>query len=57
MTESLKKADFCSIENCSDQTEFNGPTVNDGAQMPFGGVKGSGLRWIKVQTEPRHYPF
>jgi vanillin dehydrogenase len=50
----------------------NGPTVHDEAQMPFGGVKGSGLgrfggkagiaeftdlRWITVQTEPRHYPF
>ena len=51
---------------------INGPTVHDEAQMPFGGVKGSGfgrfggkagvaefteLRWITVQTEPRHYPF
>jgi len=50
----------------------NGPTVHDEAQMPFGGVKGSGLgrfggkagiaeftelRWITIQTEPRHYPF
>jgi benzaldehyde dehydrogenase (NAD) len=50
----------------------NGPTVHDEAQMPFGGVKGSGigrfggkagiaeftdLRWITVQTQPRHYPF
>jgi benzaldehyde dehydrogenase (NAD) len=50
----------------------NGPTVHDEAQMPFGGVKGSGmgrfggkagiaefteLRWITVQTKPRHYPF
>jgi benzaldehyde dehydrogenase (NAD) len=50
----------------------NGPTVHDEAQMPFGGVKGSGygrfggkagidafteLRWITVQTSPRHYPF
>jgi benzaldehyde dehydrogenase (NAD) len=50
----------------------NAPTVHDEAQMPFGGVKGSGfghfggkaaineftdLRWITVQTEPRHYPF
>jgi benzaldehyde dehydrogenase (NAD) len=40
--------------------------------MPFGGVKGSGighfggragvdafteLRWMTVQTTPRHYPF
>jgi acyl-CoA reductase-like NAD-dependent aldehyde dehydrogenase len=46
--------------------------VHDEAQMPFGGVKGSGiarfggqagvdafteLRWITVQTMPRHYPF
>ena len=51
---------------------INGPTVHDEAQMPFGGVKGSGygrfggkaaiaeftdLRWITVQTGPRHYPF
>jgi benzaldehyde dehydrogenase (NAD) len=50
----------------------NGPTVHDEAQMPFGGVKDSGygrfggragieafteLRWLTVQTEPRHYPF
>lgn len=51
---------------------INGPTVHDEAQMPFGGVKGSGmgrfggkagiaeftdLRWMTVQTSPRHYPF
>jgi acyl-CoA reductase-like NAD-dependent aldehyde dehydrogenase len=51
---------------------INGPTVHDEAQMPFGGVKASGygrfggragihefteLRWITVQTSPRHYPF
>ncbi len=50
----------------------NGPTVHDEAQMPFGGVKGSGLgrfggkagiaeftelRWVTIQTQPRHYPF
>lgn len=50
----------------------NGPTVHDEAQMPFGGVKGSGmgrfggkagiaefteLRWITMQTGPRQYPF
>ena len=50
----------------------NGPTVHDAAKMPFGGVKGSGmgrfggkagiheftdLRWITMQTAPRHYPF
>ncbi|MFC5523188.1 aldehyde dehydrogenase [Polaromonas jejuensis] len=50
----------------------NGPTVHDEPQMPFGGVKGSGigsfggqagiaaftdLRWLTVQTTPRHYPF
>ena len=47
----------------------NGPAVHDEAQMPFGGVKGSGygrfggragidaftkLRWLTVQTSPRH---
>ncbi len=51
---------------------INGPTVHDEAQMPFGGVKSSGwgrfggkagvheftdLRWMTVQTTPRHYPF
>jgi len=51
---------------------INGPTLHDEAQMPFGGVKASGwgrfngmagvrefteLRWITVQTLPRHYPF
>jgi benzaldehyde dehydrogenase (NAD) len=51
---------------------INGPTVHDEAQMPFGGVKGSGigrfggkagiaefteLRWITLQTGERHYPF
>lgn len=51
---------------------INGPTLHDEAQMPFGGVKASGwgrfngmaavrefteLRWITVQTSPRHYPF
>jgi benzaldehyde dehydrogenase (NAD) len=51
---------------------INGPTVHDEAQMPFGGVKGSGigrfggqagvaeftdLRWITIQTTARHYPF
>lgn len=50
----------------------NGPTVHDEAQMPFGGVKASGygrfggqagidafteLRWMTMQTMPRHYPF
>jgi vanillin dehydrogenase len=51
---------------------INGPTLHDEPQMPFGGVKGSGygrfggkaaidafteLRWITIQTQPRHYPF
>ncbi|MES1929554.1 aldehyde dehydrogenase [Salinisphaera dokdonensis CL-ES53] len=50
----------------------NGPTVHDEAQMPFGGVKGSGygrfggqaginefteLRWMTLQTGTRHYPI
>jgi benzaldehyde dehydrogenase (NAD) len=51
---------------------INGPTVHDEAQMPFGGVKGSGygrfggkagidsfteLRWITVETQPGHFPI
>jgi len=50
----------------------NGATVHDEAQMPFGGVGSSGygrfggkaavdafteLRWITIETEPRHYPI
>jgi benzaldehyde dehydrogenase (NAD) len=50
----------------------NGPTVQDEAQMPFGGAKASGvgrfggkygvhefteLRWITIQQAPRHYPI
>lgn len=50
---------------------INSSTVADEAQMPFGGMKGSGygrfggkaaideftdLRWITIQTSPRHYP-
>ncbi|PTY38487.1 salicylaldehyde dehydrogenase [Saccharospirillum sp. MSK14-1] len=51
---------------------INSPTVQDQAQMPFGGVKDSGygrfgskaaidefteLRWITNQMSERHYPF
>ncbi|MBB3919493.1 aldehyde dehydrogenase [Rhizobium fabae] len=51
---------------------INGPTLHDEAQMPFGGVKGSGygrfggkaaiaeftdLRWITVEDPAQHYPF
>ena len=50
---------------------INGATVADEAQMPFGGVKGSGygrfggkygvaeftdLKWLTIESEP-HYPF
>jgi acyl-CoA reductase-like NAD-dependent aldehyde dehydrogenase len=51
---------------------INGPTVQDEAQMPFGGVKDSGFgrfggragieafsetRWITIETETPHFPF
>lgn len=51
---------------------INGPTVQDEAQMPFGGVKASGigrfggrsgveaftnLRWMTIETQAPHYPF
>lgn len=51
---------------------INGPTVGDEAQMPFGGVKGSGygrfggkasiaeftnLRWLTIEDPNQHYPF
>lgn len=56
----------------SGMCHVNGPSLHDEAQMPFGGVKGSGwgrfngmagvrefteLRWLTVQTQTRHYPF
>jgi acyl-CoA reductase-like NAD-dependent aldehyde dehydrogenase len=56
----------------SGMCHINGPTVHDEAQMPFGGIKASGygrfggkaaiaeftdLRWITIQTAPRHYPI
>jgi vanillin dehydrogenase len=51
---------------------INSPTVQDEAQMPFGGTKSSGLgrfggkagiaeftdlRWISISTRNRHYPI
>ena len=51
---------------------INGPTVADEAQMPFGGMKGSGhgrfggkaaiaeftdLRWVTIEDPGQHYPF
>ena len=51
---------------------INSPTVQDEAQMPFGGTKASGvgrfggkagvaeftdLRWISISTQHRHYPI
>jgi acyl-CoA reductase-like NAD-dependent aldehyde dehydrogenase len=51
---------------------INGPTVQDEAQIPFGGMKASGyghfggraainefteLRWITIETQPQNYPF
>jgi acyl-CoA reductase-like NAD-dependent aldehyde dehydrogenase len=51
---------------------INGPTVQDEAQIPFGGMKASGygrfggraainefteLRWITIETKPHQYPF
>ena len=56
----------------SGMCHINGPTVHDEAQMPFGGVKGSGygrfggkagidafteLRWITIETRPGHFPI
>ncbi|MGX5828932.1 aldehyde dehydrogenase [Mesorhizobium sp. 43Arga] len=51
---------------------INGPTVGDEAQMPFGGIKGSGygrfggkasiaeftdLRWVTIEDPGQRYPF
>jgi acyl-CoA reductase-like NAD-dependent aldehyde dehydrogenase len=56
----------------SGMCHINSSTVNDEPQMPFGGVKASGvgrfggqagineftdLRWITIQTGHRHYPI
>jgi benzaldehyde dehydrogenase (NAD) len=56
----------------SGMCHINGPTVHDEAQMPFGGMKGSGygrfggkagidafteLRWITIETRPGHFPI
>lgn len=56
----------------SGSCHINGPTVYDEAQMPFGGLKDSGvgrfggqsgveaftdLRWITIQTTPARYPI
>jgi benzaldehyde dehydrogenase (NAD) len=56
----------------SGMCHINGPTVHDEAQMPFGGLKGSGygrfggqagidafteLRWITIETQPGHFPI
>jgi acyl-CoA reductase-like NAD-dependent aldehyde dehydrogenase len=56
----------------SGMCHVNGPTVHDEAQMPFGGVGGSGygrfggkagidqfteLRWITIETLPGHFPI
>jgi len=56
----------------SGMCHINGPTVQDEAQMPFGGVKASGygrfggkagidafteLRWITITTQPGHFPI
>ena len=56
----------------SGSCHINGPTVQDEAHMPFGGMKASGygrfggnaaiheftdLRWITMETGPVHYPI
>jgi len=56
----------------SGMCHINGATVDDAAQMPFGGTKGSGygrfggrtgiaefteLRWLTIETEPGHFPI
>jgi acyl-CoA reductase-like NAD-dependent aldehyde dehydrogenase len=56
----------------SGMCHINGPTVHDEAQMPFGGLNGSGygrfggqacidafteLRWITMETQPGHFPI
>lgn len=69
----------CSAATCSGGSRLgagichiNRPTVNDEAQMPISGMKGSGygrfggkaaiaeftdLRWVIIDDPSQHYPF
>ena len=67
--------DYClaaAVSGRDGSIHINGPTVQDEAQIPFGGMKASGyvrfgsrasihefteLRWITIETKPHHYPF
>lgn len=68
ITQAMRVAEAIETGIC----HINGPTVADEAQMPFGGVKGSGygkfgsqqgieqfteLRWITIEDPHQHYPF
>ncbi len=68
ITRALDVADRLQAGIC----HINGPTVQDEAQMPFGGVKDSGYgrfggqqgvdaftetRWITIEQPGQHYPF
>lgn len=68
----LNRAFSVAMRIDSGMCHINGPTVNDEAQMPFGGTKSSGygrfggravidefteLRWITIEPAHQHYPF
>ena len=68
----IKRAFSVSRQIESGICHINGPTIQDEAQIPFGGIKASGhgrfggkggveaftyLRWTTVDTEKPHYPF
>ena len=71
-SKSISRAITVSRQIHSGICHINGPTVQDEAQIPFGGVKASGygrfggrggveaftyLRWVTIETQKPHYPF
>ncbi|WP_085993466.1 aldehyde dehydrogenase family protein [Oceanobacillus senegalensis] len=71
-TSDLKKGEAYGLKIDSGMTHINDQTVNDAANIPFGGNKQSGmgrfgnpwvideftkLKWISVQEEYREFPF
>ena len=71
-TKDIAKALTLVPKIASGSFHINGPTVQDEAQMPFGGMKASGygrfggkaaiaeftdIRWVTIETKPMHYPF
>lgn len=71
-TSDLKRGEDLALQIDSGMTHINDQTVNDAANIPFGGNKASGLgrfgnpwvveeftvtKWVSIQTVNRQYPF